>query len=314
MLDEQAQSVEVFGAGGDRIGAWGRRGEGPGEFVGATRMHRLPGDTVVVLDRRAFRTTVFAPDGSLVRTIPAAFDFTLPPRHMPAQSCCVALLPLDPTSSLWRYPRVWSFDGSGSRPIHTTLVRTTPAGTDTLGVFEAGAAGEWPNGVNPVVTEAFGPTAFFGVSRGRLVYGRSDYLGFEEIDLDSGRVTRRVSGTHPRIPVTDEMITASIGPSPEMTPALRDRLRSRPRADSMYAYADMLVAPSGEVWLRSPSPLGPEARSAYQIFAPEGEWLGEVEFPTYLWLLEIGRDYALGLARGELDESYVELWELERRE
>jgi 6-bladed beta-propeller protein len=312
VLDSQSQRIEVFDAEGDHIGAWGRDGQGPGEFSGASRLHRLPGDTVVVLDRSAFRTTVVAPDGSLVRTFPARFDFQRSPGQMIAQSCCIDLLPLGSALSLWRYPQVWAVEGSGSRPVYATVVRSTPAGTDTLGVFRSGAAGDWPNGVNPVVREALGPEMFFGASRGRLMVGLSAYLGFEEIDPASGRVIRRVSGVQPRIPVTEEMIAASIGSSPEMTPALRERLLNRPHADSMYAYSGLLVAPSGEVWLRSPAPEGPLVRSAYQVFAANGEWLGEVEFPTFLWLLEVGPDYVLGSTRGKYDEGYVELWEFKR--
>ena len=40
--------------------------------------------------------------------------------------------------------------------------------------------------------------------------------------------------------------------------------------------------------------------------------MGEVEFPSFVWLVEIGSDYALGLTRGEFDESYIELWEFDR--
>ncbi len=248
-----------------------------------------------------------------MRTFRADFDFQLPPNYMLSQSCCIDLLPLGTSESLWRYPVVWPVSGSGSRPTHTTVVRSTPEGTDTMGVFQAGWAGEWPNGTNPVVSENFGEELFFGASRGRLVVALSAYLGFEELEPGTGRLLRRVRAAHPRIPVTEEMIVASSGGSTrEITPALRERLLNRPHSDSVSAYSDLLVSESGEVWLRSPSPLGPQLRSAYQIFAEDGEWLGEVEFPSYLWLVEVGRDYAIGFTRGKFDEGYVELWEFER--
>lgn len=70
VLDWQAQAIRVFAEDGSFSHQIGRRGEGPGEFLGAWDIEIGKGDTITVLDDGNMRYSVFAPDGSFVRSRP----------------------------------------------------------------------------------------------------------------------------------------------------------------------------------------------------------------------------------------------------
>jgi hypothetical protein len=52
--------------------------------------------------------------------------------------------------------------------------------------------------------------------------------------------------------------------------------------------------------------------SSWDIFDPEGVWLGTVQTPPRFVLYEVGEDYLLGLWRDELEVEYVRRYELVR--
>lgn len=59
----------VFTSEGEFVRELGRSGEGPGEFRSAAYATALPGDSLLVVDSRLRRVSVFAPDLEFVRTI-----------------------------------------------------------------------------------------------------------------------------------------------------------------------------------------------------------------------------------------------------
>jgi hypothetical protein len=50
----------------------------------------------------------------------------------------------------------------------------------------------------------------------------------------------------------------------------------------------------------------------WTVFSPEGRALGSVVTPPGLRVLEIGRDYVLGVWQDELDVEYVRMHRLDR--
>jgi hypothetical protein len=73
---------------------------------------------------------------------------------------------------------------------------------------------------------------------------------------------------------------------------------------------------AGYLWVREPLPgdaVDGEAPRTWQVFDPEGVWLGSVETPAGVRVTEIGEDYLLGIVRDEFDVEYVRMYRLERR-
>jgi len=62
--------VYVFDSAGRHIHTFGRRGGGPGEYMGINEVFSLPGDTLVILDNVNRRETTLSPEYEVVRTRP----------------------------------------------------------------------------------------------------------------------------------------------------------------------------------------------------------------------------------------------------
>jgi hypothetical protein len=69
----QGQLPLVFSSDGRFLRELGRSGEGPGEFRSATFIASLPGDSLLILDTRLLRASVFSPDLQFVRALALPF-------------------------------------------------------------------------------------------------------------------------------------------------------------------------------------------------------------------------------------------------
>lgn len=65
VLERLAARVSVYSRGGERLGAWGVRGDGPGELL-APRGIALAAGRVFITDEGLHRVCVFAPDGTFI--------------------------------------------------------------------------------------------------------------------------------------------------------------------------------------------------------------------------------------------------------
>ena len=140
IIDGQANHLLTFDQGGSFIQAWGREGEGPGEFRRPEALALLPGDSVVVFDDGNRSASVFAPSGAFVRRVAHPIPFAPPSGMSTAESCCVPVGAGADGSIFWRLPETWS--GVDPGPTTTVLVRLDAGGSDldTLGNFHSGWA------------------------------------------------------------------------------------------------------------------------------------------------------------------------------
>ena len=76
VVDSDEVRIVCMHSDGSTVGAFGREGEGPGEFDGALTLTRGPGGTVGVSDGGQRRLTVFEPTGVIVSSSIAPFLFT----------------------------------------------------------------------------------------------------------------------------------------------------------------------------------------------------------------------------------------------
>jgi sugar lactone lactonase YvrE len=71
------------------------------------------------------------------------------------------------------------------------------------------------------------------------------------------------------------------------------------------------VDADGNLWVLDYARPGDDGRH-WTVFSADGRALGRVETPPGLRVLEIGRDYVLGVWQDELDVEYVRMHRLER--
>ena len=83
-----------------------------------------------------------------------------------------------------------------------------------------------------------------------------------------------------------------------------------PPPSTMPAYApDISLDVDGNLWVREYTGPG-QARAPWSVFTESGRFLGTVDMPAGLSVLDIGGDYVLGLRRDKDDVEHVQLYEL----
>ncbi len=284
-------------------------GQGPGEVGYVIGMYTLGRDSLVVLDRRNSRFNLFV-NGSLART--------------------ESLADLQRNTSLW--PE--GFDAAGRFLAATNEYRSgfeeewlqghmarfdlETGAVDTVASYDF-----IPGAGNPA--RGFGSVA---VAAGRFVYTRSDKPEVTWRAAD-GTVEQIVRWQAEPEYLTEEHLKP-------VEAILRDRLRfanreapdavvERLTRETMAEYREDLGKPmplfrsplsdaEGRVWLPAHVPAGPrEGSPPYTVISPAGEWLGRVDAPSGLRILDVAHDRVLGVLKDEMDVESVVVYELVKR-
>ena len=305
VLEEQAQELRVFSAEGEHIRTVGRRGGGPGEFAGALHIDRAPDGNLWVIDPRNNRVSVFdtagvyleerrVPGGFVIIPWPGGFDEE-GRYYGPALSFGdsvetvrvrydAAMLPLDtlrpPTDPITRERFRVEQDGGSRGTIGVPFQGGLETRTAPSGRF-------WS-----LLTDEYRLTEF-GEAGDTL---RTITRAFEPI---------RVSAEERREAIEGLEWFAEMGGriDPSKIPS------TRPLAGPFFF--DEL----GHIWV-STTPAGREGGWTFDIFDPEGRYLGPVELPFALqswWLAPVFRDGMLyGVTVDEFEVQYVVAARVER--
>lgn len=322
VLDTQAAELRWFDREGDHLLTTGGRGRGPGEFNFPGLLMVLPGDTVAVEDRPRMDLAIFGPEGDFVRK--EAFDLQRLIASGRYGECTSRRLP-DRSALMCVYrageERPPPDPGPGHHRSFLHFVRLAPDLTrqDTLGLY--GGLEQWGvsyGGRTAFALHPFHASTYTAVGGDplRVAIARNPEYSVEVWTLDGrlDRIVRRIGAR--RAPTEDEARMAE----ERFLRFARDdeQLANRFLAeveipDSIPAVHDLEIARNGELWVGRTMRLpGPAAR-VYDVFGPDGEYLGAISFPAGFELHEIGEDYVLGTRLDELDVPFVELYGLRRR-
>lgn len=304
--------VRVFDEAGVFIESWGREGEGPGEFVSLTDLMEWPGDSVMAWDFGQDRLTLFDQAGGLGRT----FSPLLGPDLEPGSA--VGVLPDGTILTAGRVP--WA----GQEPV-TGLVRRSRE----YALVDRSGQDRVDLGLHPdeeyfikgerlaIMRHPFRRLNHTEVWGARAIIAPSDRYEIRGYGED-GALEVLVRRAHTLRPVTQADLDAHLaGRVAESDPAERSALGQLfdgfPLVESFPAFSHVLVDTTGDLWVKEYARPGDD-RSVWTVFDGEGRVRGLVETPPGLLLYEIGPDYLLGRATGELDVERVELWSLARSE
>jgi hypothetical protein len=159
-----------------------------------------------------------------------------------------------------------------------------------------------------------GATGLFGIGEraGLFVHGTSREYRFSVYDIGSASLSMIVE----RVPTARAPTAAEVEEGWEQATrgaVARTEVEVRGRmpvpefiSDAAGVYVDDL----GSLWVRRRR--SEPTRVPYDVFAPDGIWLGEVVMPTDLEIFEIGDDYVLGIDRDDLGVEYIVLFSLVR--
>jgi hypothetical protein len=307
ILDGGTQQLRYFDGDGAHLQSRGGAGDGPGEFRGALHLFRMTGDSLLVADVLASRFTVLDDVGQFVTSYSAgvgrasAFGRFASGRLAVTRSA-------DPVLAV--------ATGHVRVPLNVLAFNPGESAADTVARLPGGE--EYRAEVGRGIANYAVP---FGRRPVTFVHGEHLYVGsgdaFEiEIVREDGTLERivraavavpAVSPQH-RERWRDEQLR---GASDSRRAAIERLLRDVPSPAVMPAYSALHVDADANLWIRPFAPPGEEALDWF-VFDAEDRWLGLVTMPPRLTVMEIGRDYVLGVYRDALDVEHVRLHDLVR--
>ena len=294
VVDRSTSELRVFDAAGVYLTMWGGLGEGPGEFprMSLGSVEPWPGDSIVAWYADAQTISVFDSAGNFGRSFNRA--------------------------------------GAGQRPWEVTRPELVRRDGTILGVLERGEnAGtaevrilNGEGGLHMSLGDHRSRRALYfsrelklGLWGDLAVVAPSDRYEFKAY-ADDGTLVRIVRREHvPRVPRAEDILV-----DPRLRPEWRIPMEAEmlrvPQSqleEFFPAFAEIMSDAAGYLWVREyepPKEAGPAP--VWTVFSPEGRVLGFVETPPGLEIYEIGEDYLLGHAEGELDVEMIQLWPLVR--
>lgn len=310
LANRASQEIRRYSPDGEFLGALGRPGEGPGEFSNLQRIE-LVADTVFALDYDG-RAAVVGPDMELVRT------FTLP--HNVDD-----LHPLGDGTMLGESTVLTGLEEVANQLIRppTALVRFDLNGAwiDSLGVRPGRESYSFSYednaGTGPALFAKIGQVAALG---SRVFYGSSDLMQVEELD-PAGDITRILRIPDYPLDLSAAQVAAErasrlevdLPPGMTLPPWMRRTVEALPAPATRPAYAEMLVDPSGAVWLELfRAGIEQEQPQEWLILDADGTWLGTVEVPDRFSVTDITMDAVLGVWRDELNVEHPQVLRLRR--
>jgi hypothetical protein len=316
--DVGSHQLRIFAPDGRFLAAFGREGEGPGEFRNIRVMGTVGFDTLVILDGRQRRVSRFHPEaGFLGQTLlPEEAGVAMHSNGMFRDGAIVFGGGVNwagggdaPRSGYERLTNAFfsvSLDGAGITDFGE--VQGTEVFWTTIEYEgEEMAAASWVH---------FGKSPQAMAGGDRLVLGTRDRYELDVYD-PSGSLIRIIRVRTPLIPVTQahlerllEERLASLQ-DPDLEPGMRNDFWDTPPADYLPAFGAVAIDANGNLWVED-FRLPGHTVLTWTIFDPDGVPLTRLSLPAGNQMLEIGADFVLALFRDELDVDYVRVYPLTR--
>ncbi|MGH7503576.1 MAG: hypothetical protein ACREL7_17755 [Longimicrobiales bacterium] len=315
VTDEGSRQVKFFAPDGRLLRAVGRQGRGPGEFGTLWTVSPFGRDSLMVFDYNQERVSILDSHGDFGRSFTVAFG----PNYWAQGVLLDSLVFLASPGEGQRRKEVTGVYWDSTWFV---MYRGPDVPTDTIGRYALGEQPGMAGGRRRAYH--FGHRLQFALARDRIYMGWSESYEIGEYTV-GGKLLRLIRRAHQPQPVTAEvkaqfrtdyeaLVRAEEGD--RVTPeTLNDYLAFVDDADYpayLPAYSALRVDPEGNLWAEDYR-IYTQSESRWTVFDPTGRWLGTVEMPDGLQVLEIGRDYVLGLLKDEMDVERVSMYTLVKR-
>lgn len=315
VLDQHTADVRVFTPDGVFRRSFGGPGAGPGELAsgGVAALLNGPGDTLFVADMGNQRVVRFLESGQSAGGFRVDFvDRGIPLQWaaLPTGKIVVHLhpFPQPDEAALDVRDAIVALDGHGA--VLDTLLTTA---VNPMFVVRAGKPS--------LLYFAAQPTWTLGDS-GSVYYGLGDEYRIGHF-ARGGTLTRVVGKTFTPQPVTEQDQTILLDAFAELmvrqqaTPTAVRQFRDEARfAETFAAYRAFHSGPHGTLWVQRVTPLrelGPEVfgsqlhagSSTWEVFGPDGRFLGAVPMPPRFTPLEFIDDRIYGVWRNDVDVQHL---------
>ena len=302
VLDEEATHVlKVLRPDGTLLDTLGRRGQGPGEFQDPATVEVARGDSVYVFDQDLNRLTVFAPLPSAA--VARSAVITSEKAHVVGVRVLGDRLAAELTPGYTRKeglyrpsPNTW-YTIEGTAASGDSLLSTQRQRVATSFEGQGAMIGNLPFGRTTRVT--VGP-------EGRLYHGVTDSLRIHATSLD-GTTEAVASVPAAPVPVTEAERDSTLTDFPS---TLR-RLIAPGLPETKPAFTDLIVAPTGQLWVRRPTEgREPEAVS-WWVLSPDTKTVHEIQLPVDVDLEVVQNGKAYGTATTERGAPAVVRYRIE---
>lgn len=311
IADGASAELRVFGADGDHLRSFGRRGAGPGEFTTLAGIGRSA-DAIWAYDFALRRVSWFHPDSGVVGTTTLGAE---PPALAPAGALPNRSFVL---RQLWGVTATATTTREEVRRDPVAVVRTDSTGSrmDTIALVPGREVAIRVEGGRGVMSRRpFGRDLVAAVRDGRVVIGTEDTAAIDEYALD-GTLRRRVRFRDGSREIgereIDEFVAAALDDvSPPERTTRRAELEALPYPERGPSYDRLVVDDQGNLWIRRwKADLA--APRTWAVVDPSGAWLTEVELPAGFTLQDVADDRVIGIELDELDTESVVAYPLQK--
>ena len=303
IVDGNSREVRVFSATGEFQASFGGQGDGPGEFRTLRRIENA-GDTLLAFG--GARVTVVAPDLSVVRTF-GVDRFTTDVHYLDGRAILPELnrpvLPQDGLTGLvWRPEPLVLFDLEG------TLI-------DSIGETRGHEVHVSSEDGFRTAAPLFGRASRIATLGQRILRGSSEMMQVEELDM-SGNLVRILRIPDYPLDLSDARIAAERDSILDGIPPghfFRGVLEETPGSETRPAYVDILVDPSGAVWLELHRGESEQDQpQEWLVVDADWTWLGTVGIPDGFSVSDVTMDAVLGVREDELGVEHPQVLRLTR--
>jgi hypothetical protein len=302
--------VRFYDGSGALRGAFGGRGDGPGEFRLLAGIGRAAADTVWAYDYGAARVSLLTPGGGVVGSV------TLRP---PLGAGIAVGRRMDGSvvvGQLWGSAAAGAAEVEGLVRDASVYARYAPDGSllDTIGLFPGREVVHRLEGAR--MTMGAAP---FARSSSHALLGDDLVVGDQvrrELSVVGAGPTLRVRWSGPPPDVTRDEVEAwkeaqIAAAEAADRPSVRAWLADVPLPKRRPAYGAFLVGAAGALWVADYA--GPDRDpTRWNVFDAEGRHLGAVDMPARFRLLDVTEERVLGVARDALDVERLEVRRLVR--
>lgn len=310
--------IRVFDAKGRHLNTLGKRGRGPGEFPVLWRVFRV-GDELYGLDNAGI-TQVFGRDGKYTRTIPRLSAF--------GRRLEIAGFLRDGTVVGHYYPDPLERAPTGESSVPAMLVRLSPSRTDADSLFRVVAGTVHRRGADEPTAVAYAPRLQVATLADRFCLSASGEYRVSCYDATGKPVLQLSRPTDPRTSAITQADREAFfagmdraNPDPRAA-AFRRQIRERTEFAKVRPQIGRLLASTDhELWVGSYDPSeaipgtvnpSPQQPMIWRVYSPNGEWLAELRTPARFRLMDVGRDWILGVSRDADDVEVVEMFAVVR--
>lgn len=269
LRDGNDPALALYDSSGVLVRRFGRQGAGPGEFERS--YPAWLGDTLVVHDPGQSRISLFALDGTLIRTFPGICCHEGPPIGVDSRG---RIRVTGQRVSDSAFTNQWLYFTLDGRRV------------DSMIPPEAGKQKYWTvatNGGRSRYTVPFaGQNAHAFLPDGRIVYGITDKyeLLVTSTGRDTARIIRRTGVTGD--PVPPGALDSILGVWTKGNPGLAEVAHRSDVPSTRPLWSGVELDGQGNFWVQRGDYTGGSHR--FDVFAPDGRFLGEVPSPfDHLW-------------------------------